>query len=98
MRRDFFDILRQAEINRLITRAARRVTGDLGHALSEIPDSHPFKAQMMERYSMWLRIFWDTKSYRDELHRHIDALETRCAEQKKIIEKLGGVDPTVIPF
>ncbi len=92
------DVRRQAEINRLVTRAARRCVRDFSHALDDIPDEHPFKQDYRERVRMWKEVFWDCVNYRDQLHQEIMMLEMKVERLEKRLKE-GGYDPeNDIPF
>lgn len=72
------DVTRQAEINRLITRAGRRLTRDFRHAIEDIQKEHKYNFYK-EKHKMWQEVFWDTSNYRDSLHQTIDLLETQVS-------------------
>jgi hypothetical protein len=96
--RNLVDVHRQAEINRLITRASRRCARDFSHALDHIPESDPNLEHYRERVNMWKETFWDHCAYRDQLHHEIWALESKI---DKLERQLRGevYDPEEdIPF
>lgn len=73
--RNLTDTRRQAQINRLMVRAARRCTRDLKHAVGEI--ENPERARRYRtKVEMWIETFWDCSQYRDQLHQELDQLES----------------------
>ena len=96
--RDWRDVARQAEINRLVTRAARRCSRDFRHAIDHIPDKDPFKIEYQERVRMWQETFWDCTAYRDGLHFAIWSLEAKVEKLEKQIREMGGEPITELPF
>lgn len=85
---NFCDIKRQAEINRLITRAGRRVTRDFRHAISDIREEN-LRALYTARADVWSSIFWDSGAYRDSLHMTINDLEDQVRKLEKQVQDLG---------
>lgn len=101
MRRFFqnlLDVHRQAEINRLVTRAARRCARDLHHALDHIPANDPNLPYYRMRCSGWKAIFWDSAQYRDLMHHEISRLEDKVRELETQVRELGGTPKTGLPF
>ena len=76
------------EILRLTTRAARRVTRDLRHAVDSI-DNETERNRFRERHEMWTKVFFDTRLYRDDLHITISLLEARVESLKEQLRKAG---------
>lgn len=95
---NFCDIKRQAEINRLITRAGRRVTRDFRHAVNDIYDDK-LRAHYSARVRMWQDVFWDCSQYRDQLHHAMDRLEQQVSLLEKQVHDLGHEPVTkAVPF
>jgi hypothetical protein len=95
--RRLIDTHRQAEINRLVTRAARRVTRDFNHAIEDIPDAG-CREHYRERLRLWQSIFWDTAGYRDSMHLTIDHLERKVAALEGQLRAAGIQPETDLPF
>lgn len=96
--RDLTDVHRQAEINRLVTRAGRRCARDFSHAIDHIPEGDPSKAIYRQRVSMWKNVFWDCAAYRDGMHREIWALESKVEKLEKQLRAAGIRPETELPF
>lgn len=95
--RNLTDTKRQAEINRLVTKAGRRLARDLRHCLDEIENPRK-REQWRQKHSGWVAIFWDTVDYRDSFHRDIMFLEMEVERLKKQL-KAAGIEPeTELPF
>ena len=96
--RAYFNLRSQQEINRLITKAARRCVRDYKHALDEIPDDNLTKQVYEHRYQMWKETFWDTAQYRDDLHIEIALLKSRITELEQQLRDNGIKPGTDMPF
>ena len=96
--RNLTDVYRQAEINRLVTRAGRRCARDFSHAIDHIPDTDPSKATYQDRVNMWKDTFWDCAAYRDSMHHEIWGLESKVEKLEKQL-RAAGIEPvTELPF
>lgn len=94
--RQLIDTRRQAQINKLVTKAARRCVRDFGHAIAAIPD--PTEAEIFnQRHRYWCEIFWDTSQYRDSVHHHMDHQEREIARLTKLLDD-NKIDHTALPF
>lgn len=95
----FMDVAQQAELNRLLMRAARRCTRDLAHAIDHIPEEDSAKPLYTERLRAWQAIFWDAEQYRDRLHATIDELEMEVERLRRLLREKGieAKDPDM-PF
>lgn len=91
------DTRRQAEVNRLITRAGRRVTRDFSHAVSELDDEEK-RDYYRQRVTMWKEVFWDCQAYRDSLHQQIFLYEMEVERLKKLLAENNIRDPKELPF
>lgn len=96
--RNWQDVGRQAEINRLVTRAARRCSRDFAHAIDHIPDSDPNKANYVLRLKRWQEIFWDCAAYRDAMHHEIWGLESKVKKLERQLRAAGIKPETELPF
>lgn len=85
---NLFDSQRQNDINRLVTRGARRCVRDFKHALDSIPDTSPEKKIFRKRVEFWEETFWDTHEYRDDLYRTLDMLQCENKSLEAEIQKL----------
>lgn len=92
------DAKRQAELNRLTVRAARRCARDFAHAVDHIPEHDPSKDLYRQRVQLWKSTFWDCAAYRDELHRTIWELESKVATLEQQCTELGVTPNTRVPF
>lgn len=94
--RNLVDTQRQAQINRLVTKAARRCVRDLRHAIDAIRD--PAEAEIFNRrYSTWVEIFWDTGHYRDQFYQMFDTQEDEIKRLTKLLDD-NKIDHTSLPF
>jgi hypothetical protein len=92
------DVYRQAEINRLVTRAGRRCARDLSHAIDHIPEGDPSKEIFRERSKLWRETFWDCSAYRDAMHTEIVMLEFKVSDLEKQLRNAGIAPVTDLPF
>ena len=96
--RNLTDVYRQAEINRLVTRAARRCVRDFSHAIDHIPEGDPSKEIYRQRVGMWKDAFWDCAAYRDGMHHEIRGLESKVEKLEKQLRAAGIQPETELPF
>lgn len=91
------DMARMSEMNRLLTRMARRCSRDLKHAVDAIPEGREHD-KLKARSEMWSRVFWNSSDYRDDLHRQIERLEEEKLQLEMQLEELNETPRTKLPF
>lgn len=94
------------ELNELLIMAGRRVTYDLGHAISDLSVYEEDKERLIryrDRIRNWHKVFNPAdigKSYRSGMHCDILKLESEVHRLERLCEKHGikHEDPNGIPF
>ena len=95
------------EMLTLVILAGRRCTHDLGHALSEMPQSSDWhqhlRSRLHAKHYHWMKVFYPddgAKRYRDRLHYQLDEARSQV-ERLENLCRANGIDPTDpkgIPF
>lgn len=76
---------------------ARRCARDLRHAIDNVPQEHPLRDHMRERYENYRTIFADLAEYRIRLHQEINDLAYKndrlTSENERLRRQCGEKDP-----
>lgn len=91
------------EMLTLLILAGRRVTHDLGHAISDLrPDSF-LTDRLHAKHEHWMKVFYPddgSKNYRSRLHYELNDAYARIEQLEKLCRE-KGIDPAdrnAIPF